>query len=214
VLLWTVDEDGNAYVADEYYDTGLVSAHAAAIKERRRRWHPGVGSQEPSCWSDPSVFAFHGHSNRWGLPASIATEYRDARIYLRAANNDRAAGFARLLELLHVEPGRTPPRWAQLPARTGGAPRLYVFRTCEHTIEQLKSAPVAVDGVVAGETVDPKWESSHGHAHAALRYGAMSRPSPSVLSPAPPPPIRSLAGVKELRTLSGRSDRDRGRYVF
>jgi hypothetical protein len=56
---------------------------------------------------------------------------------------------------------------------------LYVFSSCEHLIDQLKSAPVATDGVQAGEAVDPKWESQHGHAHASARYGAMSRPSPS-----------------------------------
>jgi hypothetical protein len=43
----------------------------------------------------------------------------------------------------------------------------------------LKSAPVAVDGIDAGEAVDKRWESEHGHAIAAARYGAMSRPSPS-----------------------------------
>jgi len=61
---------------------------------------------------------------------------------------------------------------------------LYVFSSCEHLIEQLKSAPVATDGVQAGEAVDPKWESQHGHAHASARYGAMSRPSPSKEPPA------------------------------
>jgi hypothetical protein len=54
-----------------------------------------------------------------------------------------------------------------------------VFRSCKQLIAQLKSAPVAVDGVNAGECVDPKWESEHGHAHASIRYGAMSRPGPS-----------------------------------
>jgi hypothetical protein len=43
----------------------------------------------------------------------------------------------------------------------------------------LKSAPVALDGEHAKEAVDRKWESDHGHAVAAFRYGAMSRPSPS-----------------------------------
>ena len=27
--------------------------------------------------------------------------------------------------------------------------------------------------------IDPQWESRHGHAVAAIRYGAMSRPRPS-----------------------------------
>ena len=85
----------------------------------------------------------------------------------------------RLLELIHIEPGRIPAAWSQVPESLGGAPRLYLFRTCKHAIEQLKSAPVAADGADAGEVVDPKWESAHAHSHASLRYGAMSRPSPS-----------------------------------
>jgi hypothetical protein len=186
------------------------SAHAAEIEQRRRRWYRE--GQSPVCWADPSVFAHHGHSNRWGQPKSIATEYAEHGVYLRAANNDRPAGYARLLELLHVEPGRIAPRWAQLPEGVGGAPRLYVFRTCRHTIEQLKSAPVAADGVVAGEAVDPKWESAHGHAHAALRYGAMSRPSPST----PPPeelddPRTALLRRNLERWESGEAQE--GRYV-
>jgi hypothetical protein len=132
-------------------------------------------------------------------------------VSLRAANNDRPAGYARLLELLHMEPGRIPPRWAQPPEGVGGAPRLYVFRTCRRTIEQLKSAPVAVDGVVAGEAVDPKWESAHGHAHAALRYGAMSRPSSSTPPPEEEDPRTALLRRNLERLESG--DARRGRFV-
>jgi hypothetical protein len=67
----------------------------------------------------------------------------------------------------------------------GGAPRLYVVSTCKRLIEQFKSAPVAADGVDAGEVIDGKWESAHGHAIASARYGALSRPSPSEEPPAP-----------------------------
>jgi hypothetical protein len=83
-----------------------------------------------------------------------------------------------LLELLHVEPGRIPPPWAQVRERAGGAPRLYVFSSCTEIVRQLKSAPVAADGQDAGEAVDKKWESEHGHAVASLRYGAMSQTGP------------------------------------
>jgi hypothetical protein len=84
-----------------------------------------------------------------------------------------------LLELIHVVPQRIAPRWAQVPAHAGGCPRLFIFRNCVQVIEQLKSAPVASEGPDAGKAVDAKWEHEHGHAHAALRYGAMSRPAPS-----------------------------------
>jgi hypothetical protein len=36
---------------------------------------------------------------------------------------------------------------------------------------------------VTAEIVDPDWETRYGHAHASLRYGAMSRPSPSTAAP-------------------------------
>lgn len=61
-----------------------------------------------------------------------------------------------------------------------------MFSSCRHLIEQLKSAPVAADGVDAGEAIEPKWASAHGHAVDAARYGALSRPSPSE---EPPPPL-------------------------
>ena len=78
------------------------------------------------------------------------------------------------------------PPWAPIPDSMGGAPRLYVFSSCKHLIAQLKSAPVAADGVDAGEAVDPKWATNHGHAVDAARYGALSRPAPSEEPPGPP----------------------------
>jgi Phage terminase large subunit len=185
-LLWAVDYDGNLVVCDEYYSPGLVSRHAPEILRRRGQWWQPNGRVN-SCWADPSVFARHGLETRLGDPASIATGYADFRIGLSPANNDRAAGYLRLCELLHIEPGRIKPSWAPVPTHVGGAPRLYVFSTCTHLIQQLKSAPVAADGVDAGEAVDPKWATNHGHAVDAARYGALSRPPPSE---EPPPPLQ------------------------
>jgi hypothetical protein len=66
--------------------------------------------------------ARHGLETRLGDPVSIATEYADFRIGPSPANNDRAAGYLRLCELLHVEPGRIAPPWAPIPGSVGGAP--------------------------------------------------------------------------------------------
>lgn len=123
---------------------------------------------------------------RMGDPASIATEYADHGISLSPANHDRAAGYSRLLELMHIEEGRLAPSWLRLPEPVSGSPRLFVFATCRNLIRQFQSAPVAVEGLGAGVMVDPKWESAQGHAIAGARYGAMSRPSPSE---EPPPPL-------------------------
>lgn len=174
---WAVDEDGNVVCFGEHYEAGkLISHHARTVHELRKRWHPDGFT--PTVYADPSTGAKLGYE-RWGSPSSIKTEYADHGIALYPANNDRRAGYARLLELIHVEPGRIPPRWAQVPESAGGAPRLYVFSTCKNVIAQLKSAPVATEGQDVAEAVDPKWESAHGHAVAMCRYSVMSRPSPS-----------------------------------
>jgi PBSX family phage terminase large subunit len=178
VLAWAADTDGNLVVFGEYSSPGLVSKHAAELLARRQRWGTSV------CHADPSVFASHGLTSSWGAPASVATEYAEHGIKLRPANNSRAAGYLRLLELLHVEPGRVAPPWASIRQGAGGAPRLYIVDGCRELVRQLKSAPVAVDGVDTGEAVDRRWEGEHGHAVASLRYGAMSRPAPAK-EPAP-----------------------------
>jgi hypothetical protein len=87
---------------------------------------------------------------------------------LAKANNDRAAGYARILELLHVELGRIAPPWAQVRDDVDGAPRLYVFASCRQLITQLKSAPIAADEQLAVEAVDKRWEGEHGHAVGGL----------------------------------------------
>jgi PBSX family phage terminase large subunit len=173
ILAWAADEDGNLVIFGEYSSPGLVSKHAAELLERRKRW------QTSTCWADPSVFASQGLSTPKTWRASVATEYGEHGIYLTQANNDRRAGYLRLLELLHVEPDRIPPPWANIREGVEGAPRLYVVSTCRELIRQFKSAPVAADGMDAGEAVDRKWEGEHGHATASARYGAMSRPRPS-----------------------------------
>jgi PBSX family phage terminase large subunit len=216
-LAFAVDEDGNCVVFDELYEAGkLVSEHAAEVKRRRAAgWQRRENGelQRHYCFADPSITASHGLRTKWGRPASVLTEYREHGVdWLLSANNDRAAGYSRLLELLHVEPKRLAPAWARLPASAGGSPRLYICRSCVHVVEQLRSAPVAAEGPDAGKAVDAKWEHEHGHAHAALRYGAMSRPSPSE-EPPEPPSVRSLAGFEELRRLNP-GGFDRGRYVF
>jgi PBSX family phage terminase large subunit len=177
-LLWAVDYDGNLIVCDEYYASGLVSQHAPEILRRRAEWWQPAGESN-SCWADPSIFARHGLSDLRGRPASVMTEYAEFGIGLSPANSDRKAGYLRLCELLRVDPKRLRPSWAPALPTVVGAPRLYVFTTCGHLIEQFKSAPIAAEGVDAGEIVDPKWATSHGHAIDAARYGAMSRPSPS-----------------------------------
>jgi hypothetical protein len=121
---WAADEDGNLVVIGEHYAAGkLVSEHAAAVLALRKTWHPA--NAYPAVYADPSTGAKIGIGNKLGDPASVQTEYAEQGIGLVGANNDRLAGYSRLLELLHVKPRRLPPTWADVPEDVGGAPRLY-----------------------------------------------------------------------------------------
>jgi hypothetical protein len=172
-LLWAVDYDGNLIACDEYYSSGLVSQHAPEILRRRHQWWQ-PSSWSNTCWADPSIFA-----QRPARPPGVDRN-RVRRLPDRAQPGEQRSQsrLLRLGELLHPEPRRIPPTWAKLPAHAAGSPRLYVFATCRRLIEQLKSAPLTAEGLDAGEAVDPKWASAHGHAIDAARYGALSRPSP------------------------------------
>ena len=108
-----------------------------------------------------------------------------------------------MLELLHVEPGRL-----------GGAPRLYVFRSCRNLIAQLQSAPVAAEGVGAGITVDAKWESGQGHALAAARYGSMSWAPASEVPKPQPGDMRPEAMRQALHRYGEPREFVRSDYVF
>jgi hypothetical protein len=201
-LVWMTDEEGNLVVADEYYSPGLASEHAPQIPARRRRWGMAL---YPYCYCDPSMWSEYGLTNKRGMPASIATELNDHGVTgLIRANNDRAAGYLR--EFLHPEPGRIPPPWARLK-EVAAAPQLYIFEGCTNLIEQLKNAPTTTKGrsVDIGDTVEAEWETRHGHAHAAARYGAMSRPRPA--GPADPGEPGDWRSWKQAELLSKHDER-------
>ena len=98
--------------------------------------------------------------------------------------NDRRAGYARVLELLKGDEERVFPEWHP-KAGERGSPRFFVLDSLELQllVDNLRDAPIEdVDSALSrfpGEAVDQVWEHNFGHAHAALRYGLMSRPQRS-----------------------------------
>lgn len=120
-VLWaSVDRDGSVWVTDEYYEPGIISQHAAAIKQRVT----GVIK------ADPSVF------NQGPDGVSVADLYAKAGINLRRAVNDVAAGLLRVSEYLEPDPGAAfpheHPRAGEL-----GAPRVFVSRACVNLIREM-----------------------------------------------------------------------------
>lgn len=178
-LAWAVDYDGNVVIWDEFYEPGLPSEIAPKILSRRTAWKSTV------CWGDPSLWIGKGVTNKFGMEANSADEFHESGLPIVRANNDRRAGYLRLSELLRLEDGRRYPSWHHLAGQSP-APHAFISERCPNLIEQLQDAPLEssepgpTQGPHPQEAVAVKWEGAHGHAHAAMRYGAMSRPSASV----------------------------------
>jgi len=185
-LAWAVDYDGNLISFGSFYRPGLPSETAPIVLKLRQLWRTSV------CWGDPASLAAPTSTvNRFGSPLTIEQEFSDHGLAIARANNEPRAGYTRLRELLRLDPSRRFPDWH--PKRgQAGAPRWFIVeRQCPELVEQLKTAPLQpVDKRWAGEMIDPHWEGAHGHALAAARYGAMSRPQPAE---APPDPLETEA---------------------
>lgn len=193
------DLDGNLIVFGSYYQPGLISTHCDAIAALRNQWYPryrvdgGYQRQEPGAViADPSVRSRSGAMTRMGDPATTATEYleqSDGKIRLVGGNNDRFAGRARILELLRCDPERPFPAWHPRSGEYGSPSLFLVDGACDELVTQLEDAPLLTGESGrrgAGEITDPKWESTHGHAVAALRYGALAWLSASDETEQPP----------------------------
>lgn len=209
-LNWAVDYDGNVIVTDMLYRPGLASEIVPLVRGKRANgWRSSVAWADPATWNRSSV------TPKLGDPASAADEFGKLGVPLTKANNDRRAGFLRVSELLKRDETHLFPEWHQLAGRPG-SPRLFIVGR-ESTVplrEQLADAPLEESepgpnqGPHPGEAVAVKWERGKGHAHAALRYGAMTRPSPSD-KPYEPLPDPRAQFLREFHERRDRWDADR-----
>jgi phage terminase large subunit len=167
-----VDGDGNAWVEREYYQPGLVSQHAAAIRVLRgdRRWGAVV--------ADPSVFA-KNHEGK-----SVAGTYREHGIRMMPGTNDVAGGLLRVSEFLKREPTEEFPDLHPMADTLGsdglGAPRLFVLDCCPNLIREIPQYVWRDLSPSQEEKADQPEEprKKHDHACDALRYGLQSLPAP------------------------------------
>jgi phage terminase large subunit len=157
VLWWAVDFDGSLFVVDGYYEPGLPSQHAAAIKATRR------GREMPPIVAGGDVF------NRGPTGESAADVYAEHGIQLRRANDDFDGGVLRVGEWLLRR----------------DAPRVFVFDTpgtlpfrqeiADYRWKDLSPAQEEkLDQPEAPRKI-------RDHAVDAFRYGIMSRPRPTVV---------------------------------
>lgn len=207
-----VDYDGNLIVLDGFYEPGLPSETAPkilALREQGWEVRDEHGQRLRNLvYADPAIFNPGQVANRWGDPAVVADEFSDCGIRMSRANNDRRAGYVRIATLLRQDPEHRYPAWHSR-AGGSGAPRMFIFDVpgTQQLRDALRWAPLEeadpgpYHGPYPGEAVAVKWEGRKGHAHAALRYGVMSRPRPSETpdQPLDDPRADMLARLEELR---------------
>lgn len=186
-LAHATDYEGNVITFGLEATPGLPSEQAVRIKERRLSWWAKSAKGEliaATCWAPPDIKGHAIKKDVHGNEITAEHEFGEHGIYFATAQNDRRAGYLRVAEMLKPDPERLFPDWHPRAGETG-APSAYIFGTdeLEPLVKNLRDAPLEDPNSPAsrwpGEAVDMGWEQSHGHAHAAYRYGLMSRPSSS-----------------------------------
>ena len=187
-LAYAVDYDGNIIAFGCDVEAGLISAQAQRVHRRREQgwWQRNDKGelQKAAVFAPPDIGTRWGKRDVKGTEMGPETEFAEHGIYFVRGQNDRRAGYARILELLRPDEDRTFPEWHPL-AGEKGSPRFFIVDTLEMQIlvDNLRDAPIEdPENALSrfpGEAVDQVWEHDQGHAHAALRYGLMSRPGVS-----------------------------------
>ena len=175
--LYTVDEDDNVIVMDEYYSSGDIELHARTINENRSDWWEIKGDGDARigniCYAPMDVKGRSRTNRPTGYDLTIEDDFVQWGIGFAMAQMDRKTSLTRVRELLTPRENRKFPIWHHMVGEEG-SPRLFISNRCVNLIQQLASAVLEKEGPLMGEAVDSKWETKHGHAIAALRYGTLS----------------------------------------
>lgn len=170
LLWWLCLSDGRFHIAREWKDTHhsdeeIARGYRAITKEL------GLTCRYVAC--DPSIFNRDGRA-RGESRADTLIRYR---MPCRRSDHDRANGWARVHALLRLAP----------PDEHGEQhPWLTIDPSCRYLVRTLAAAVSKKD--------DPDdVGDADDHGLDALRYGAMSRPSPQIVTRRVKPAVGSLA---------------------
>jgi hypothetical protein len=170
VLWWACLPDGRYHVRWEYKFKGL-SAEAVATEIIRINKSLGVKLRYLVC--DPAMKQKTGA----GRGESIFETLLRRKLPMRAGDNDRFNGWNRVHELLRLD--------------AEGQPWLTVSPDCKYLTRTL---PAMVQDDHDPEDIDT---GKDDHAVDALRYGAMSRPSPTRMVVDETMPVGSIGWWKQ-----------------
>lgn len=157
VLFWACLPDGHYHIGAEYkFQYTPAETVADEIKKRVKALGLKRGLRYIAC--DPSMKARTGH----GRGESILETLQRKGLNMRPSDNDRLNGWMRVHELLQRD--------------VEGKPWLTVEPTCKYLVRSIPAQQ--------SDRLNPDDLDTHGDDHAvdALRYGAMSRPSPTRLA--------------------------------
>lgn len=175
-----VDEAGNLITLQEVELPSLPSVAAPKILAARTGKDKFGEVPGRPCFAAPLAVLGRDPwlTKQWTTYSNVGDEFRLLNLPLSEGSEDRSAGFVRIRELLVQDPEHSFPDWHQ-PAGEHGSPRLFL-KGCPRLREQLSSAPIeADDEPLPRAAVSQRWEQADGGLVAALRYAALSRPSPS-----------------------------------
>lgn len=192
-LWFAVDPDSNIFVYREYYSPGVVSSHCSTIRSLSAGEEYISTYLPPECWGK----TMEKDTRLW----SVVEEYGEHGIYCARANNEVLAGLNRVGEFLLLDKDRIHPINGEQ-----GSPSLFLFNTCRNLIDEIPDYTWKEQG---GEVINKERPvKKHDHACDALRYGVMSRPSPSAQKKVYP--MNSFEQVRK-RLIEARKGEKRGR---
>ena len=159
---------GDLYVYREYVRTGeFVDQHVKNIFELND------GEAIEGIEIDPSVKSVRGGSGR-----KVDTEYKEEwlkvfkeKMPVHYANNDVAAGIARMHKYLRIDPTKVHP-----VTKKQGAPKIYWFDTCTTCIDEMEGYKWKKISPANENDPDEAPRKRDDHTVDPTRYIVMSRP--------------------------------------
>lgn len=146
-ILWcALDEKGNAYVYDEYYQTGTLISDVCDII------HTKTNKQKIKLYLiDPSTAQRDGKTGK-----TVQDEFNDNGIYVTPANNDKRAGINRVNEYFKLKDGK---------------PKLKIFKNCVNLRRELQVYKWKdLKGKISSQNQPEAPNKKDDHALDALRY--------------------------------------------
>lgn len=165
-LWFAIDPDGNLFIYREYYKSGVVSVHCKAINTLSGTESYTATYLPPECWGKTR--------EKEGKLWSINDEYWEHKISCIKANNDVLTGINRVGEYFKINPDRVHPLTGEK-----GSPSLFIFKNCKNLL--LEIPEYGWKDQKGAEKAKEAPKKIRDDAVDAMRYGVMSRPSPTKL---------------------------------